>query len=318
MAQSIKGRGRRGTVRQDLGKAPGPGQHPGNNDGPSIDVIAMFAHRLRRKEEVKDEADQAVKDVWTQMKNAGITKEVFNKVRKDLDLDPDTVLQRNRQYNHYAKALGAAPMLQLNLFADGEAEKPSELKKAYDYGYRIGLDEFGTLDDRYHENSPEGQKALEGYQAAQKIVVAEFMRLQTAEQDRVKAETEAKEKKKAERQRRIDEKEAKKKAKDDAKAKVKPRGRKNGGATAEPQQEPSGQPVTGEGVELVPPETEGTPVPPQPEPAVTIVSEEAVTTEEIPLTQPAPAADDFDAGPIPNGLRRFPTEEPSKTDDEPL
>lgn len=162
---------------------------PAHNDGPSDDVILVFAGELISVRADKAALNKVEKKIKQRMTNAGITVAEMDEAIKLTEIGPDAVAERFKKLLRYSRVLGAPIGTQLSFFTDPDQKAPAyedELKKAYDWGRTLSLLGKGPDEQMYPPNTPLGQEHLKGWNDGQKVRHEQLMRNSEEEAARVK------------------------------------------------------------------------------------------------------------------------------------
>lgn len=177
------------TVHKDQTKTqPPPRVVTPQDNGPSDDVILVFAGQLLEVRADMVALRKVEKKIKQRMINAGISVGEMNEAIKLTELGPDAVADRFKKLLRYSKALGAPIGTQLSFFTEPGAKTESfedQLKKAFDWGRTLSLLGKGPDEQMYPPNTPLGQEHLKGWQDGQQVRYAELTRNSEEEAARV-------------------------------------------------------------------------------------------------------------------------------------
>lgn len=187
----------KGTIHPDLTKQPAP--PPTHNQTlPEHEKIVFFAGKFDEQEEEEEKLRAKRKRLKQQALNQGLTMETLQRARRDLAMEPETVLAREERYIHYMRAFDSPLGTQLSLFPTAIPKRTFSQKelldKAFTEGRNLGINGKATDTQKYPEHTDLGQEHLRGWHDGQKVNHEFFLSLQESDDA---AEAEAARKKEA-------------------------------------------------------------------------------------------------------------------------
>lgn len=229
------------TIRADT-RAPAPG----HNEGPSDDDVLFHLGLIKKAEQIKKEAADALKKVNQRATNAGITLEDLGDARDMLEMGMEKATAKWKRRLRYMRILQVPVGSQLQMFdnpVDAVAiTQETLLKEAFGWGRALGVANEPPDWQKYHQETDLGQEHQKGWYEGQEV----FSRLTNTNAAEAADEAKTLQESADDKKRQLEEKQAaKKKAADDkaaAKAAKAPpaRGKKKKAAEADDDTEAAG------------------------------------------------------------------------------
>lgn len=151
-------------------RGPGPG-HNLSDDQKRL----LFLQGLSQIERIQSEIDTLVakkRNVYKIMKSEGTAREEISYALYLRKSEPEEALAKRAEEAKIARWMAHPIGAQAELFGDEVENRPVD--GPYEFGKSLGMlgRPMDELFDKWHENSPEGQKAMEGWHESQAIIIA--------------------------------------------------------------------------------------------------------------------------------------------------
>jgi hypothetical protein len=178
------------------------------HNGPSTDVVLVFAGRKIELQAEKKALGMKIKKLNQQITNAGITNKLMDRGLLIAETGVDAVVAEYRELIFICKALGAPIGTQLSLISNPEVSgivsHEDLLNKAFAAGRILGLLGKNVDDQAYNPNTDLGQEHMKGWNDGQKVLMDQMVRNSEEAAAQAKSDAEAKAEKELERAAKAD------------------------------------------------------------------------------------------------------------------